>query len=160
MRDCDRIMGLVRHIRGVQENAILLGERLMERGQFNLGKTIIANSFLHDNSKFFGTEWDYLSDTPPSNHELKIAVFQHSRTNRHHPEFYDGGIHGMPVEAIAEMVCDWKARSAERGTSIRDWIETEAMKRYEFKKTDPVYATIMDFVNLLVAPPLTNVKEL
>lgn len=160
MRDIDRLNGLIRHIRGVQENALILGEKLMAMGQFNLGKTLIANSFLHDNSKFFGCEWDYLSVDTPDTHDLKIAVMQHNRTNKHHPEFYDNGIHGMPIVAIAEMVCDWKARSAERGTSLMAWVEGEAMKRYAFSKENSVYTAIMRFVDLLVEPPLKDVREL
>jgi len=126
-------------------------------GQFNLGKTLIANSFLHDNSKFFGAEWDHLSIDNPEENNLRIAVMQHNRTNRHHPEFYDGGIHGMPREALAELVCDWKARSAERGTSLRDWIETEGFKRFNFTKADPVYDMLMAFVEMLLEPPLKHV---
>jgi len=158
-RDIDRLQKLIRHIRGVQENALILGERLMEQGHFNLGKMIIANSFLHDNTKFLGSEWEYLS-TEPSDHDLKIAVSQHNRTNRHHPEFYDGGIHDMPREYLAELICDWKSRSGERGTSLIEWINTEAMKRYRFSKDDLVYRDLMEFVDLLIEPPLKNVAEL
>lgn len=162
MRDIDRINKLIRHIRGVQDNAQILGERLMARGEFNLGKTVIANSYLHDNSKFFGSEWDFLStDTSEiSSSELKIGVKQHNRTNRHHPEFYDSGIHDMPKEYIAELVCDWKARSSERGTSLKSWILEEGTKRFKFTTDDEVHKIIMDFVSLLLEPPLKNVNEL
>lgn len=162
MRDIDRINRLIRHIRGVQDNAQILGERLMSRGEFNLGKTLIANSFLHDNSKFFGSEWDFLSvDTNDvSSDELKIGIKQHNRTNRHHPEFYDGGIHDMPKEYVAELVCDWKARSSERGTSLESWILEEGTKRFNFTKNDAVYNTIKNFMSLLLEPPLKNVNEL
>jgi hypothetical protein len=159
-RDIDRLNKLIRHIKGVQDSAIILGEKLIDKGQFNLGKTLIANCMKHDNSKFYGTEWDYLSVDGTDIHDLKIAVGQHNHTNRHHPEFYDKGIHDMPLENIAEMVCDWKTRSAERGTSLRDWILDEATKRYSFSIEDDAYGAIMSFVDLLVEPPLRNVKEL
>lgn len=160
MRDIDRINKLIRHIRGVQDNALILGERLIEKGQINLGRTIIANSFLHDNSKFYGSEWDFLSESPPSVNELKIAVGQHNRTNRHHPEFYDGGIHDMPREYLAELVCDWKTRSSEQATCLKEWIKEEGTKRFNFNMTDPIAKVIMEFVDLLIEPPLKNVKEM
>lgn len=160
MRDIDRIQRLMRHIQGVQENCLILAERLMEQGEFKFAKTLMANGFLHDNSKFFGAEWDHLSVDNPDKQALKLAIMQHNQTNKHHPEFWDQGIHGMPRIYLAELVCDWKARSAERGTSLKEWIEGEAMKRFNFNKNDYVYQVIMGLVDLLLEPPLKAVNEL
>lgn len=160
MRDIDRIQRLMRHIHGVQENCMILAERLMENGEFKLAKTLVANSFLHDNSKFFGAEWDHLSIENPDKAALKLAIMQHNHTNKHHPEYWDGGIKGMPRIYLAELVCDWKTRSEERATSLMEWVNDEAMKRFNFTKDDVVYGTIMMFVKMLVAPPLKSWTEM
>jgi hypothetical protein len=160
MRDIERIHQLMRHIQGVQENCLILGEKLMGEGRFNFAKILIARGFAHDNSKFFGIEYDYLSGDDSDKEKLKLAIVQHNRTNPHHPEYWDGGIHEMPDIALAEMIADWKTRSEERGTSLVEWIEDEAMKRFNFTKNDPVYEKIMTFVKMLVAPPLKAWTEL
>jgi len=159
-REIDRVNKLVRHIKGVQENCHILGERLIERGDVQFGILLISRGFLHDSTKWFGAEWDFLSDDNTDKEKLKIGITQHNRTNGHHPEFWDKGIHGMPPICIAELVADWKARSAERGTSLQEWIDGEAMKRFYFTKNDPVYEVMMDFVKLILEPPLKSVTEL
>jgi hypothetical protein len=111
-------------------------------------------------ANFFGIEWDQLSIDNAEKQALKLAILQHGSVNDHHPEYWDKGIHGMPRICLAELVADWKARSAERGTSLREWIENEAMKRFGFTKADAVYATIVDFIGLLLEPPLKAVTEL
>src|SRR5947209_10370195 len=111
---------LVRHIEMVRAACLLLGKRLMAQGRHDLGRILIARGFVHDASKFFGIEWDYLHagrDVPPA--ELELAIRQHTRTNQHHPEYW-GGFESMPEVSVAEMVCDWFARGAEFGTGLRD----------------------------------------
>ena len=160
MRDMDRINKLIRHIQGVQETCTILAERLMANGEFKFAKALVANGLCHDNSKFFGAEWDHLSIDNADIPALKLAIMQHNQTNEHHPEFWDNGIHGMPRIYLAELLCDWKSRSAERGTSLHEWIETEAMKRFNFTKDDAAYKTITEFAKLLLEPPLKSVTEL
>jgi sarcosine oxidase delta subunit len=48
-------------------------------------------------------------------------------------------------------------RSAERGASLKEWIHCEAMKRFHFTAQDSVYKTIMEFVDILLEPPLKHV---
>jgi hypothetical protein len=155
-----RLNKLTRHFDSVIENAKIMAERLIERGECQFANALVANAYLHDNSKLKGVEWDYLSVDKTNKHDLKLAIMQHNRTNEHHPEYWDGGIKAMPRLAVAEMVCDWKARSAERGTSLKEWINREAMKRFHFTAQDPVYRTIMEFVDLLLEPPLKHVTQL
>jgi hypothetical protein len=61
----------------------------------------------------------------------------------------------MPRVYVAEMVCDWKARASEFGTSLQKWIE-ESLKRYGYTSKDPVYAQIQEFVELLCDPAFSN----
>lgn len=153
MREVDKVRALVRHIRHVQDNAILLGEKLIDQGHAELGRTLIANSMLHDNSKFYGDEWDTLICGDDKAH-LKECITEHAHRNKHHPECW-GGINHMPDVYLAEMVCDWKARSSEVGTCLVEWIHSVAMPRYGFSPDDSIYKTyetIIRFVELVNEP--------
>jgi hypothetical protein len=66
----------------------------------------------------------------------------------------------MPPDAIAEMVCDWYARSQEMGTDLRAWIKEEALKRYDIPPTGRVAKLVKKFVDLLLDPPLKDKKKL
>jgi len=156
-----KIEFVARHIRNVEDNCLFLGKKLIEKGRIDLGHKLIANGYIHDASKFHGIEFEYLSLTTPGVEEdktlkLKLAVHHHNTTNPHHPEFWAGGIKEMPDVYVAEMVADWKARSEEFGTSLRDWIEGTATKRFDFTKEDKVYKEIMEYVGLLCQTPFTN----
>lgn len=153
---------ITRHIRNVEDNCLLLGEKLINTGEIELGHKLIANGHVHDASKFWGMEWEYMALTPPTGEEgaklkLKMAIAHHNRTNEHHPEYW-GDIRLMPRLFLAEMVCDWKARSEEFGTSLRDWIDEQATKRFAFTKDEKVYKDIMVFVDLLCQPPFEQIK--
>lgn len=156
--------GVLRHIKNVQDNCIILGERLISNGEPFLGRMLIHNGLQHDASKLAGIEWEYLKYTNIkrlSKEKLlnfKASLQQHVTTNKHHPECW-GSIHNMPDLFIAEMVCDWKARSEEFGTSLFDWIDKEATKKFEFTKNDAVFEKIMKFVNMLCNRPFDKVDE-
>lgn len=154
-----KIDALFRHIEGVQSNCRILGERLIELGRTDLGVQLIRNALIHDQSKFSGIEWDNLSnevETAESKLLLQEAISHHNRTNPHHPEFW-GGIKNMPPVYIAEMVCDWKARSSEFGTSLQEWIDESATVRFAFTKRDKIYKDIKAFLSLLLEKPFKPV---
>lgn len=158
MDEIERIDKVVRHITNVQENCFVLGKKLMENSEADLGRQLIANGFIHDNSKFFGIEWEALhSEDGTDKTKLELAIFNHNSVNKHHPEAW-GNIKNMPRLYLAEMVCDWAARAAEFGASLIDWIHGGAMKRYGFTKNTKVYKEIMFFVNLLVDKPFKPIK--
>lgn len=143
---------LLRHISHVRQNCEVVGERLIASGDEQLGRQLIANGHVHDNSKFFGIEWEYLNNG--ANHEndklFQVAVRQHVLTNPHHPEYWPNGIKQMPPLYLAEMVADWCARSAEQGTDLLDWIRDEATSRYGFTLRSKTYQSIREFVGLLL----------
>jgi hypothetical protein len=149
MENIDKVHNLLRHIKNVQDNCLHLGLKLITLGEEEFGKLLIANGQIHDNSKWKGVEWDHLESSDPF---LVKAIMQHSRTNPHHPEYW-GSIQAMPEIYVAEMVCDWKARSSEFGTDLRNWIQECATKRYSFLMTDPVGLHIKKFLNLLLDKP-------
>ena len=144
---------LIRHVRNVQDECALLAERLIEQGKHRMARHLIANSMVHDNSKFFGIEWGHLSEQAKADNPdaFKLAMTQHISTNAHHPEFWDG-IDDMPSVFIAEMVCDWKARSAEFGTGLREWVKDKATKRWDFTVQSRVYKEIKSYLDLLLDP--------
>ena len=161
----EKIRGLTRHIRNVEDNCLLLGTKLIEKGEIDLGRQLIANGYVHDTSKFYGIEFENLSYSTTSNVmeetaklKMRMAIQHHTLTNQHHPEYW-GGIKNMPRVAIAEMASDWKSRSEEFGTDLRDWINESATKRWDFSKEDEVYKEIMEFVELLCGQPFKNISQ-
>lgn len=160
----EKIKGITRHIRNVEDNCLFLGSKLIERGDIHLGRKLIANGFIHDSSKFHGIEFEFMAPGIPTEEEtaklkLKLAIHHHNSTNPHHPEYWSQGIKSMPELYLAECVCDWKSRSEEFGTSLRDWIDDHATKRYLFSKDDVVYKKITEFVNLLCSTPFENLSK-
>lgn len=152
-----KVDSLYRHIEEVQRNCRLLGERLIEQGSEELGVHLIRNALVHDQSKFSGIEWDYLlADEDVANINLALAIKHHNRTNLHHPEAWLG-IKNMPSVFVAEMVCDWKARSSEFGSSLKDWIDNGASIRFQYTKRDKVYKEIMTYTKLLLDEPFKKI---
>jgi hypothetical protein len=154
----NKIRGIARHIRNVQDNCLLLGEKLISNGELELGKQLIANGFIHDVSKFHGIEFEFMApgvnvEADGAKLKLKLAIHHHNSTNRHHPEAWSAGIKDMPDVYVAEFVCDIKARSEEFGTALRDWIDNTATKKWNFTKEDEIYQKIMRFVDILCEKP-------
>ena len=147
----EKIELVFNHIKNVQRNCHKLGIKLMKRGEIELGRNLISDGQIHDNSKFKGIEFDHLFNGDPL---LPEVIKHHQSINPHHPEYW-GHIKNMPRVYIAEMVCDWYARSSEFGTGLRDWIETSALEKFDFCKTDEVYHTIQEMLNLLLDPSFT-----
>ena len=149
MNTTEKIELVLDHIQNVQRNCYKLGLRLIKNGQVELGRNLIANGQIHDNSKFKGIEFEelfYGSDI------LMEVVKHHATTNPHHPEYW-GGIHNMPNVYIAEMVCDWAARSSEFGSDLRKWIVSEATTKFGFNTNSKCYEKIEEYLDLLLSKP-------
>ncbi len=147
-----RVQKVLEHKKRVKDNCVKIAEGLAEEGQFELALILIERGFTHDNSKLSGIEFEFLHDDDVCKTKLEVAVAQHNHSNLHHPERF-GGIKNMDYISLAEMTADWGARAAEFGTSLREWVEEAATKRFNFKKTDKVYKDITYFVNLLCDKP-------
>ena len=96
----DKINRITRHTRNVEDNCILLGTKLISAGEIELGKQLIANGFVHDVSKFGGIEFEFMAPGTPTEEDsakmkMKMAIYQHQKTNLHHPESWSGGIKDM-----------------------------------------------------------------
>jgi len=149
----EHLDNLVRHLNLVRDACLLLGKRLMSRNKQELGRLLVAAGFQHDVSKFYGIEWDYLhagKDVPQD--RMNLAIEHHRHTNPHHPEYW-GGVDNMPEISVAEMVCDWYARSQEFGTDLRVWIRDTAMARYDIEPTSERFRRLQGFVEMLLCRP-------
>lgn len=148
-----RFKTLQRHVHNVQSNCQILGDKLIEQGEKRFAINLIANGYKHDNSKFYGIEWEYLhADIKEDSPDLFFAAAkQHVSTNEHHPECWEH-ISNMPRIFIAEMACDLAARSQEFGNDVRDWIKDNATKKYNTTPNCKCYKQLMGFINLLLEP--------
>jgi len=149
MEKYEKIELVLNHIQNVQRNCYKLGLKLIKEGQFELGRNLIANGQIHDNSKFKGIEFEQLFY---GSNMLADVVKHHSSTNQHHPEYW-GNIHAMPEVYVAEMVCDCTARAQEFGSDVRDWFTRQATEKYGFKMDDAVGEKIVYFLNMLLEKP-------
>ena len=155
-----RLESVLDHIERVRRNALSLAESLIDQGEESLAVALMRNALAHDQSKLGGLERDHLAVNADGGDRtmLEQAVAHHNRTNPHHPEYW-GGIQHMPQVYLAEAVCDWKARSSEFGTSLHEWIEREAGKRYGFTSKDRVYRDIRRYVKMLVGPGFRPLRQ-
>lgn len=149
MEVSEKIEKVLTHIKNVQRNCYKVGIKLIKKGDVELGRNLMANGQIHDNSKFKGIEFDELFY---GSHILKEVVKHHATTNPHHPEYW-GSIHKMPDVYIAEMVCDWAARASEFGTDLRGWITETATDKFKFNMDDRVGNKIIEYIDLLLEKP-------
>ena len=158
MEDSKKLSNLIRHIKNVQDNCSIISEKLIENNEFTLAKNLLANSLIHDNSKFYGIEFDYLTGAEAENKELLMcAIAQHNTNplNKHHPEFWVD-IKEMPRLYVAEMVADCTARASEFGTDIREWFKECATKKYKFSTSHKIWGEIKDFLDMLLDKPFRS----
>lgn len=141
---------VLRHISNVRSSTDLLGRRLINNGEQKLGVQLIGLGQIHDASKLLNPfEFQYLRDVHKGTPSFWAAIEIHTTGNRHHPEAWDG-IEEMPRVYVAEMVCDWKARSSEFGSDVLDWVKERATKRFGFSKQGKVYKEIKEFFGILL----------
>jgi len=148
----EKIETVLNHIQNVQRNCYKLGLKLIKCGEVELGRNLIANGQIHDNSKFKGIEFEHLFYGDPI---LSDVIKHHNTTNPHHPEFW-GKIQSMPEIYLIEMVCDCKSRSEEFGSDVRVWFSETATKKYSFLMDDEVGKKITHYLDLLLSPPFKN----
>ena len=141
----DKLLKLIRHIENCKQNCMLIAEQIYEQNP-DMARQLVANAYLHDNSKFYGIEWTALvsGDTEL----LEEAIAQHHQNNPHHPEFYES-ICEMPEVYLIECVCDWKARSEEFGTDLNGWLD-KVSEKYKIGKTSKTFKKIKKYSEMLV----------
>lgn len=156
MTDRDKINSILRHIKKVEDNCNLLAHKTYD-GNPTWTLELIKRGRMHDLSKLTSYEFKNLW---PESDKFRIALAQHRKGNRHHPEYFDHeddrpnhGIHHMNDLDVAEMVCDCLARAQEFGTDVREWFFGDgdnAPSKYNYKKGDAVWDTIDKYIDLLI----------
>ncbi len=141
---------LLGHIEMVQKNAKTLAIHLATTGNVEFARHLLQKASIHDNSKFAGIEWEYMHRGPDTDiRGLQAAIKQHQQTNDHHPEHW-GGLKNMPPVCVAEMVCDWLARSQEMGKSIDEFLGSVAPSRFDFKSAPDQVQQIHKYLKVLL----------
>jgi hypothetical protein len=146
---------ILKHKNNVLQNCLELGKQVKRLEIFNgesdrFARQLIMRGYIHDLSKLDGIEWFYLHR---GEEFLHLAHEHHVRTNDHHPEFWAGGMKEMPEIAVAEWVCDIKARSSEFGTDLRDWVRNTALDKYDISSKGKAYKTIKKYLDILLEEP-------
>jgi len=149
----DKLELVLNHIENVQRNCYKLGMKLIKAGEVEMGRILISNGQIHDNSKLRGIEFEHLF---PDSLILKDVVSHHNTTNPHHPEYW-GGIHNMPKVYIAEMVCDCCGRASEFGSDVREWFCKNATEKYKFNMEDEIGRQINYYLDLLLSAPFKKI---
>ena len=155
VKDWKHLQGIIRHVDNVRAGAKLLAERLFEQGDSSMARLLVQKVSSHDASKFVGIEWEHLRVGNDTSEEFKMALVQHQLTNEHHPEHW-GGVKNMPEICLAEMVCDFYARSVEFGTDLRVYIKDVFMPQHDCTLKTKVYQQIKRFVDLMLEEPFTK----
>jgi hypothetical protein len=160
MTDQERIDGLLRHINLVRENCGILAEKFIVKGELELARKLIHAAQIHDAGKFIGIEWQFLTDPGVTNKAgLRYALDHHNHTNPHHVQYW-GLIENMPDVFLAEMVCDWKARSTEFGTDLRMYLKNMAMKKFKIARDSAVHKKIVEYIEMLCPKPFESLENL
>lgn len=147
---------LLAHVGRVQDNARQLADRLRADGRADFARLLLAKAHIHDASKWAGIEYEFMHRGPHVDKVmLGAAIAQHQKTNDHHPEFW-GGLRNMPEICVAEMVCDWLARSQELATDLRVFVTTVAPERFAFDTAPTQVAWIESFIKILLPQKFAN----
>jgi hypothetical protein len=149
--DLEHLTDVLTHIENVRDNAIRVAKHLMEEQECLFARQLVVRALQHDIDKFFGNAWLYMRKGAKPSQKLTLSIDGHACLNAHHPQHHDS-IHHMSDLDICEMACDWAARAKEQGTSIWEWIDGDAMERFSFKKSDPVYAKIVRYTKMIFDP--------
>lgn len=146
MEDKEKLQGIIRHVKRVEDNCNRLAMQLAEE-DFSFALQLVQLGRLHDISKFGSDEFVNLDKDSPNFSE---ALRKHRIGNPHHPEYWWDGIHQMPHIYLAEMVCDCVARAQEFGTDARQWFTEVATKKYNFTMEDSCGVLITKYLDLLL----------
>lgn len=131
----------------------------LKEGNEEFALLLMKRAFVHDISKLSEYEF-HASDALDSfnkhsrNREYvfsdkeKVFLEEHWKNNRHHPEHWDD-INDMNDIDLAEMVCDWHARSTEFNDDLLAYIKHRQSTRYAFP--DNLYKKILEYANILLS---------
>ncbi len=124
----------------------LVGESIHRK--LNLDRSNLTSRInCHDESKFGKEEYEpyvWLTEFYRAKNEgrpfeypegmenkTKLAWEHHCSVNSHHPE-YHAECNMMSKEDMVEMACDWAAMSNEYNQSLKDWVDQNIDKKWNF----------------------------
>ena len=172
----EKLTGILRHIKKVENNCNLLAQKLELEDEI-FSRALVQRGRLHDVSKLNEFEFKHLNGESKM---LQFALHLHHAKNSHHPEFHEikqldcykgwvkdpsnkpeefileKGIFLMSELDIAEMVCDCLARSQEFGSDVNEWFFERAPKKYGYEDGDKVWNSIKKYLSLLLTPKFEN----
>src|SRR5579859_6077273 len=108
---------------------------------------LFQRAALHDNSKFSPEEFEAYEEAFPelqkyaygseeyraALRKIAPAVAHHYSVNDHHPEHFAGGVEGMSLIQLIEMVCDWLAASERSQKDVYEGLEINK-KRFDIDR--------------------------
>lgn len=146
-----KVDAIIRHKEYVKNACLYLSKKLIKQGRHDIGIKLVELAYIHDISKFHDIEFFYLNNTTKNTKPemFDLAHQEHVRDNMHHPEYWSG-FANMPEIYIAELACDFLARSQEFGSDVIEWINKIAVEKYEINKEGSQYKWLMFYINLLL----------
>ncbi len=127
----------------VEKSCAKLARYLEAIGAHNHAEALIERGIAHDNSKIMDEdELRALSSIINDQSSLTEAtgcltplnrdfIKLHHKHNSHHPDHYQSCVDMSRLD-IMEMVCDWHARSVQKGTDLMEFVHKQHIPRYKF----------------------------
>jgi hypothetical protein len=81
---------------------------------------------------------------------MRPALEHHYAANSHHPEHYAGGIRGMSLMDLVEMLCDWKAATLRHADG--DIGRSIELNQQRFGYTDELKQILLNTLPLFDPP--------
>lgn len=150
---------LCEHKKILIDSCKILSVYFLKENKEDFALNLMKRAFVHDISKLSKFEFhaadafdSFSKHTNTRNHNFsndeKIFLHEHWKNNKHHPEHWDD-VNNMTDVDIAEMVCDWHARSVEFEDNLIEYIEHRQKTRFAFP--DSLYSKIIYYANILTS---------
>lgn len=154
---------LCNHKKILIDSCRILSIYFLNNGDEESALKLMKRAFIHDISKLSNFEFHaadaFDSFVKNSNNreyvfsvDEKVFLNEHWRNNKHHPEHWDD-VYNMTDIDIAEMVCDWHARSVEFNDDLKKYIEHRQNTRFSFP--EDIYNKILHYADILVNETLS-----
>lgn len=122
-----------------------LGFRALEHDQTKIYSEIESKTFAEFTPRLKDMEYGSV-EYKASMVEMGPAIQHHQKNNSHHPEAHEGGISGMNLLDVIEMVCDWKA--ATKRTKNGDIYKSIDIQKERFGLSEQLVAIMKNTARL------------
>lgn len=133
---------LCTHKKLLLDSCYKLAVHFLKEGNEEFALLLMQRAFVHDISKLSTYEFhaadafeSFEKHSKERNYVFseseKIFLEEHWKNNRHHPEHWSD-INDMEDIDLAEMVCDWHARSVEFNDDLLAYIDYRQNNRFAF----------------------------